>query len=92
MAAGNLKPAPLPLTGDLVAKLVGDRPAYGRGIRHVPVVSNPVVCSTCKQERHRPCDLSTCPIGRQAASAAEPAWCDDCGLPDDCCCPEGGES
>ena len=20
----------------------------------------------------------------------EPAWCVGCGLPDDCCCPEGG--
>ena len=34
--AGNLKPAPLQLTESLVAKLVGDRPAYGNGVVRVP--------------------------------------------------------
>jgi hypothetical protein len=37
MALGNLRPAPLALTPGLVAKLVGDRPAYGRGIAHIPL-------------------------------------------------------
>jgi hypothetical protein len=32
----NLKPAPLGLTSDLTAKLVGDRPAYGKGVVRVP--------------------------------------------------------
>ena len=32
----NLKPAPFSLTGDVVAKLVGDRPSYGKGIVRVP--------------------------------------------------------
>lgn len=31
----NLKRAPLPLTGELVAKLVGDRPAYGKGLTYL---------------------------------------------------------
>ncbi len=31
----NLKPAPLAFTPELVAKLVGDRPAYGRGITRI---------------------------------------------------------
>lgn len=35
---GNLKPAPLFLSTDLVAKLVGDRPAFGKGIARVPFV------------------------------------------------------
>jgi len=34
--AGNLKPAPLQLTESVVAKLVGDRPAYGSGVVRVP--------------------------------------------------------
>jgi len=37
MAGGNLKPAPLPLTGDLVAKLTGVRPAFGKGVVHLPI-------------------------------------------------------
>ncbi len=37
MSGATLKPAPLALTGDLVAKLVGDRPAYGKGIAHLPL-------------------------------------------------------
>lgn len=32
----NLKPAPFSLTGDVVAKLVGDRPAFGKGVVRVP--------------------------------------------------------
>jgi len=32
----NLKPAPLGLTSDLTAKLIGDRPAYGNGVTRVP--------------------------------------------------------
>lgn len=34
----NLKPAPMPLTADLTAKLAGDRPAFGKGIVHLPIV------------------------------------------------------
>ena len=34
---GNLKGAPIGLTADLTAKLVGDRPAYGKGIAHLPI-------------------------------------------------------
>ena len=34
----GLKPAPFALTPALVAKLVGDRPAYGKGIAHLPVL------------------------------------------------------
>jgi hypothetical protein len=33
----NLKPAPFPLTGDLVAKLLGDRPALGKCVVHLPI-------------------------------------------------------
>ena len=33
----NLKPAPLPLTPDVVAKLAGDRPALGKGIIHLTI-------------------------------------------------------
>ena len=35
--ASNLKPAPLSLTPAVTAKLVGDRPAYGKGVVHVPL-------------------------------------------------------
>lgn len=34
----NLKPAPLGLTEGTVAKLVGDRPAYGKHIVRLPIV------------------------------------------------------
>lgn len=34
---GNLKPAPLPLTPALAAKLAGDRPAFGMGIARLPI-------------------------------------------------------
>lgn len=37
MSGGNLKAAPLALTPALVAKLTGDRPAFGRGIVRVPI-------------------------------------------------------
>lgn len=60
---GNLKSAPLPLTAALVAKLTGDRPAFGKGIARLPI----------------------------EGTVNEPRWCDGCGLPDDCCCPEGGD-
>ena len=33
----NLKPAPIALTPELVAKLVGDRPAYGKGLVRLPI-------------------------------------------------------
>ncbi len=33
----NLRPAPLALTPAIVAKIVGDRPAYGKGITHIPL-------------------------------------------------------
>jgi len=33
----NLKPAPLHLTSALVAKLTGDRPAYGKGVVRIPL-------------------------------------------------------
>ena len=32
----NVKPAPIGLTESVVAKMVGDRPAYGQGVIHVP--------------------------------------------------------
>jgi hypothetical protein len=31
----NLKPAPLHLTEAVTAKLVGDRPAFGKGVTHL---------------------------------------------------------
>jgi hypothetical protein len=34
----NLKPAPFSLTPDLVAKLTGDQPAFGKGIERVPML------------------------------------------------------
>ncbi|MEL7754037.1 hypothetical protein VO57_008710 [Citromicrobium bathyomarinum] len=34
----NVKPAPIGLTEGVVAKMVGDRPAYGKGIVRVPIV------------------------------------------------------
>lgn len=37
--ASNIKPAPLCLTESVVAKLTGDRPAYGTGIVRVPMAS-----------------------------------------------------
>lgn len=33
----NLKPAPLHLTEAVCAKLIGDRPAYGKGVCHLPL-------------------------------------------------------
>ena len=35
--ASNLKPAPIGLTESVVAKLTGDRPAYGKGVVRVPI-------------------------------------------------------
>lgn len=34
---GNLKPAPFSLTPEVTGKLTGDRPAYGKGVTHVPL-------------------------------------------------------
>ncbi|MGB3166017.1 MAG: hypothetical protein WBA68_04490 [Alteraurantiacibacter sp.] len=34
---GNLKTAPLALTPAVVTKIVGDRPAIGKGVTHVPL-------------------------------------------------------
>lgn len=34
---GNLKQAPLHLTEGLTAKLVGDRPAFGKGVARLPI-------------------------------------------------------
>ncbi|MBD3728732.1 MAG: hypothetical protein IE933_03420 [Sphingomonadales bacterium] len=39
----NLKPGPIFLTPELTAKLVGDRPAYGKGIAHLPFGQRPLV-------------------------------------------------
>lgn len=41
--AGNLKPAPLDLTPAVTAKLIGDWPAYGRGIARIPVLDTKLV-------------------------------------------------
>ncbi len=60
---GNLKPAPLSLTPAVVAKLLGDQPAYGRGIARVPFVAEPTYCRKCGQTRRTRCTYSTCPIG-----------------------------
>ena len=57
----NVKPAPLSLTEGTVAKLVGDRPAYGQGIVHVPMAPY-ALCGECNQHRTRPCKYSACPI------------------------------
>jgi hypothetical protein len=37
LMASNLKPAPLGLTTAVTAKMVGDRPAVGKGVVHVPL-------------------------------------------------------
>jgi len=57
----NVKPAPLGLTEGVVAKMVGDRPAYGRCVVHVPIAPFER-CSECDQLRTRPCAYSACPI------------------------------
>ena len=67
------------LTPALVAKLTGDRPAYGKGITHLPIEGKLV---------DRPRRSEDPRLAR--ANDDEPAWCAGCGLPDDCCCPGGG--
>ncbi|MEL7784088.1 hypothetical protein AAG607_13760 [Citromicrobium bathyomarinum] len=67
---GNLKSAPIGLTEGVVAKLVGDRPAYGKGVTHVPIAPY-TKCGECGQLRTKPCDYSACPI-LQVASSSEP--------------------
>ncbi|NCP19037.1 MAG: hypothetical protein GW855_07760 [Erythrobacter sp.] len=57
----NVKPAPPGLTEGLVAKMVGDRPAYGKGIAHIPIASF-ADCGECGQRRTKPCGYSACPI------------------------------
>ena len=59
----NLKPAPLFLNEGTVAKLVGDRPAYGKGVIHVPI--EPFTrCDTCDQMRTTACRYAACPLAR----------------------------
>lgn len=62
MSGGNLKSAPLALTTGLVAKLVGDRPAYGRGIVRIPLESSSASCRTCGQQRETLCAYRSCPV------------------------------
>ena len=57
----NLKPAPLGLNENVVAKMVGDRPAYGQGVVHVPMAPY-AQCGECGQLRTKPCAYSACPI------------------------------
>jgi len=57
----NLKPAPLGLSESVVAKMVGDRPAYGQGVIHVPIAPY-TRCGECGQLRTVPCAYSACPI------------------------------
>jgi len=54
---GNLRPAPLALTPALVAKLVGDRPAYGKGIVHVPFEGKVCCCIGCEPRQPEPDDI-----------------------------------
>lgn len=62
----NLKPAPLPFTPDLVAKLVGDRPAYGKGIVRVPVEGAAGGCRKCGQTCRTELCYSPCPLEERA--------------------------
>lgn len=57
----NLKPAPLDLTPALVAKLVGDRPAHGKGIARVPLG-----CAKCGQSGRTSLCYSPCPFEERA--------------------------
>jgi hypothetical protein len=63
MAGGNLKTPPLALTPGLVAKLVGARPALGKGIAHLPIEGTAAGCRTCVQPRQERCTYRACPIG-----------------------------
>ena len=66
---GNLKPAPIGLTEGTVAKLVGDRPAYGKGVIRVPMAPY-AKCGECGQLRTMPCKYSACPIPQVRSSSA----------------------
>jgi len=57
----NVKPAPIGLTESVVAKMVGDRPAYGQGVIHVPMARY-ARCGKCRQLRTKPCAYSACPF------------------------------
>ncbi|ALG60875.1 MULTISPECIES: hypothetical protein [Citromicrobium] len=57
----NVKPAPIGLTEGVVAKMVGDRPACGKGVIHVPVAPY-AKCYACEQLRTVPCNYSACSI------------------------------
>lgn len=52
MAVGNLKPAPLFLSVELVAKLVGDRPAYGKGVERLRIEGQLVDRPQGSEARH----------------------------------------
>ena len=65
----NVKPAPLGLTEGVVAKMVGDRPAYGRGVVHVPIEPF-ATCAECGQMRTAPCQYSACPIPKMGGADA----------------------
>lgn len=47
---GNLRPAPLALSADLVAKLAGDRPPFGKGVVHLPIEGSVCCCAACRPE------------------------------------------
>lgn len=53
---GNLKPAPLALTADVVAKLVGDRPPFGKSIVHLPNEGK-VCCRVACEAADEPDDI-----------------------------------
>ncbi|MEL7753345.1 hypothetical protein VO57_015090 [Citromicrobium bathyomarinum] len=65
----NLKPAPIGLTESVVAKTVGDRPAYGKGLINVPLAPY-AKCDACGQLRTVPCNYSACPIASGETSDA----------------------
>jgi len=78
LSVSNLEPAPFFLTSAVVAKLAGDRPAFGKGIAHLPVegklvdrprpsAEDPTRPSTWSDPRVAPAnepddDYPTCPI------------------------------
>tara|TARA_B100001179_G_scaffold211998_1_gene179649 strand:+ start:2444 stop:2665 length:222 start_codon:yes stop_codon:yes gene_type:complete len=62
--ASNLKPAPLSLTEDVVAKLAGERPAFGKGIVRVPVASFRLV------DGKKRIDLNTVPSAMEMRAAS----------------------
>ncbi|MEL7681101.1 hypothetical protein AAG602_08035 [Citromicrobium bathyomarinum] len=65
----NVKPAPIGLTESVVAKTVGDRPGYGKGVVHLPFAPY-AKCEACGKLRTVPCNYSACPIASGETSDA----------------------